>query len=69
VWTGTSAAGTSWSVTHNQGSVALVVTCWNDSTPPEIVVPDKIEATNTNTLTINWGTSSVAGRTCVVKCA
>jgi len=69
VYTNTYSAATSWTVTHNLGSYALIVECWNDTgAASKVLVPNDITQTDNNQLVVDWDITSQAGRVCVVAC-
>lgn len=56
---------TSVAVTHNFGTTAVTVACYDTSTPPLLIVPNTVALTNSNTATVTFANSQSG--TCVVK--
>lgn len=63
----TEAAATSWTITHNLGTTDLSITVQDDSTPRVEIIPDGIEFTDVNTVTITFNTAQ-AGRAVIIGC-
>lgn len=60
-------ANTTWSITHNLGSTDVVAEFYDAASPRKMIIPDKIEATDTNTLTAVFNVAQ-AGRAVVMVC-
>lgn len=63
----TFASLTTWTVVHNLGTTDISVTVFDDATPPRVIIPDSIEATDANTATITFNIAQ-AGRTVIFGC-
>lgn len=59
------ALSSTWTVTHNLGTTDVVVQVYDASSPRRQVIPDKIEQTNTNTVTVTFN-SPTGGRVLVI---
>jgi len=47
-------AAASWTVTHALNTANVVVQIFDDSTPPVLIIPDSIEITDANTVTVGF---------------
>lgn len=56
-----------WTITHNLNSSDVIVSIYDDSTPRQLIIPDKIELTDVNTVNVAFNTPQ-AGRAIVVSC-
>jgi hypothetical protein len=56
-YTTTYTSVTSATITHNLGTVAVMVACWDNSTPPVLVQPASCVATSTSVVTLTFGAS------------
>jgi len=61
-----SGASASWTVTHSLGTVDVIVQITDGGSPEKVIVPEEIELTNTNTVTITFP-SSQTGKARVIK--
>ena len=59
-------SATTWTVEHNLSTLQPLVAVWDSSSPAKIVIPDEIEATDADTVTITFN-SALAGRATVTK--
>lgn len=60
-------AATSWTVTHNLGTTDVDVMVLDDSTPRVAIIPDSIEITSTNAVTITFNVAQ-GGRAIIFGC-
>lgn len=58
---------TTWVATHNFGTEAVIVNTQNNSSPKLMILPDRIQITDTNTVTVTWNTAQ-AGRIIIMAC-
>jgi len=58
-------SATSVTLTHNLNSTGVVFACFDNSTPPQWILPKSVALTNPNTLTINF--ASAQSGSCVVN--
>ncbi len=50
-------SATTWTVTHNIGTVNCVVNCYDAGSPRAILIPDDIKTTDTNTVTVTFNSA------------
>jgi len=60
-------ASTTWTVTHNLGTTDVDVMILDDSTPRVAIIPDSIEITSANVVTVSFN-SSQGGRAIIFGC-
>lgn len=62
-------SGTTWNVTHNLNSLAVLVMCYDAMTAPaNIIWPQSIQVTGVNILVVTWSSPPTAtGRVVVIK--
>jgi hypothetical protein len=60
-------AATSWTVNHELGTSTVGVTILDDSSPAVVIVPDEIEITDANTVTVSFNVAQ-AGTAIVTGC-
>lgn len=60
-------AATQWVVNHNLGTEDVQVMIYNNTSPRRAILPDGMQLTSANTVTINFNTAQ-AGRAVVIGC-
>jgi hypothetical protein len=60
-------SATSWVVTHNLNSVNVIVDTYDNSSSPLKLIPDDVEITNANTVTVRFNVAT-AGQVTVMAC-
>lgn len=60
-------SATSWTVSHNLGTIDVQIEVFDDQSPRQVILPDSIFTTDTNTVTVNFN-SAQAGRCVIVAC-
>ena len=63
----TFSSSTTWTVTHGLNSLDVIVMVFDGSSPAQVIIPDKMETTDANTVTIRHNVAT-AGRVTVVAC-
>ena len=59
-------SGTTWTIVHGLGTVAVQVTLQDNAVPPKQIFAEKIEFTDANTVTVTFG-ETTNGRAVVIK--
>jgi hypothetical protein len=60
-------AATTWTATHNLGTTDVVVEVFDDNSPRRVLFPDRIQATDANTVTVQFNVAQ-AGRVVIIGC-
>lgn len=55
-------------VTHNMGTNKVIVQVYDNASPPVMILPDEIEATNTNQVTITFNSGFTDGHVVIMGC-
>lgn len=63
----TFSTATSWTVTHNLNSSNVSVSVFDDGVPHVAIIPDNIEITDANTVTVRFNVTQ-AGRVTIIAC-
>ena len=58
-------AGGTWLVVHNLDTANVTVTCWDNSVPAQIIIPNTVTFVDNNTIQIDWGVAQ-AGKAIVI---
>lgn len=57
-------AQTTWTIQHNMNSTSVIVQCFDENN--KVIIPDDIESTDNNTVTVTFGATPVLGQAIVI---
>ena len=58
-------SGSSWTITHNLAKDGVIVACYDNSTPPKIILPDSVLLTSDNIVTVGFAASQTGQATVI----